>query len=85
MATPVILHVRTEPYQEKDDNDYVTFDGNEVIGEVKRGKEILHTVKIITNDSVTSVCEVQDDVGLEIETWAVQHTDFMPTEDALPS
>ena len=73
MPVPVTLHVRTDPYQDED------LDGNKVIGEVKRGDEVLHTKEIITDDTIESVCYVKDNVGLDIELWAVQNTDFMPT------
>jgi hypothetical protein len=79
MSVPVTLHVRTEPYEDE------SIDGNKVIGEVKRGDEVLHTKEVITNDCVHSVCSVKDDVALDIELWAVQHTDFMPTADAMPA
>lgn len=72
MSVPVTLHVWTEPYEEED------LDGNMVIGEVKRGDEILHTKEIITDDTIESVCTVKETVGLAIELWAVQNTDFMP-------
>ncbi|MEK7201243.1 MAG: hypothetical protein AAB737_01235 [Patescibacteria group bacterium] len=72
MPVPVTLHVRTEPYEEEE------FDGNKVIGEVKRGDEILYTKEIITDDTIESVCTVKETVGLRIELWAVQNTDFMP-------
>lgn len=85
MSIPVTLHVRTEPYEERNHRGNITFDGNKIIGEVKRGEEILHTETVITNDSVTSVCENQDDIEIQIEIWAVENTDFMPTADALPS
>jgi len=74
MLAPVTLHVRTEPYEDEDE----TIHGNKVIGEVKRGDEVLHTIEVITNDCVISVCEVGDDVARRIELWAVQKTDFMP-------
>lgn len=84
----VTLHVRTEPYQERNDEEYedvVTFEGNKVIGEVKRGDEVLYTKTVITDDGIESVCDAKETVALEIELWAVQNTDFMPTEDALPA
>ncbi len=81
----VTLHVRTEPYEEKDDEDIVILDGNKVIGQVKRGDDVLHSKEIITNDTIESVCGVKECVALEIELWAVQNTDFMPTADALSS
>lgn len=75
----VTLHIRTEPYEEDD------FDGNKVVGEVKRGGKVLHTVTVITDNGIESVCGAKDEVGLKIELWAVQNTDFMPTVDALPA
>jgi hypothetical protein len=75
----VTLHVHAEPYEADE------FDGNKVIGEVKRGDEILHKKEIITDDSIESVCSARESIGLEIEIWAVQNTDFQPTEDALPA
>ncbi len=72
MPVPVTLHLRIEPYE---DND---LDGNKVIGEVRRGDQVLFTQEVITDDTIESVCFVQDNVGLEIELWAVQNTDFMP-------
>jgi hypothetical protein len=81
----VTLHVRTEPYQEKDGKGAVILDGNQVIGEVKRGDQILHTKAFVTDDSIESVCAVKDAVALEIELWAVENTDFEPTADALPA
>ena len=81
----ITLHVRTEPHTEKDDTGAITFDGNKVIGEVKRGDEILYTKSVITADTIESVCGVKDMVGLEIEIWAVQNTGYMPTTDALPA
>lgn len=84
MAEPVKLYVRTEPYEEKDGEGFVTLDGNKVIGEVKRGDEVLHTKTVITDDTIESVCHVKENVGLEIEIWAVENTDFMPEPDHLP-
>ena len=81
----VTLHIRTEPYEEKDDGDALTFGGNKVIGEVKHGDEVLHTKTVITDDGIESVCDTEERVALEIELWAVQNTDFMPTADALSS
>jgi len=72
MSAPVTLHVRTEPYEDE------SIDGNKVIGEVKRGDEILHTQEVITNDAIESVCTAQETVGLDIKLWAVRHTEFMP-------
>lgn len=82
--TKVTLHVRTEPYEEEDDEGFVFFDGNKVIGEVKRGDEILHTKEVITDDTIESVCDVKENVGLQIELWAVQNTDFTPEPNCLP-
>jgi hypothetical protein len=79
MSVPVTLHVRIEPYEDE------SIDGNKIIGEVRRGEEILHSKEVITNDSIESVCSVRDDIALDIELWAVQNTDFMPTEDAMAS
>ena len=73
MSVPVTLHVRTESYVDK------SIDGNKVIGEVKRGDEILHTKSVITDDFIESVCDAQDNIALDIELWAVKNTDFMPT------
>ena len=81
--TKVTLHVRTEPYEDKDDEGF-TFDGNKVIGEVKCGDEILHSKEVITDDTIESVCDVKENVGLQIELWAVQNTDFMPEPDCMP-
>ncbi len=75
----VTLHVRTEPYEEDD------FDGNKVVGEVKRSNIVLHTETIITDDGIESVCDAKETVALKVELWAVQNTDFMPTADALPA
>lgn len=72
MSVPVTLHVRTKPYEDDD------LDGNKVIGEVKRGDEVLYTKEIITDDTIESVCDLKEAVGLDIELWAVQNTDFMP-------
>ncbi len=82
---PVTLHVRTEPYEEKDDHDVVIFDGNKVIGEVKRGDEILHTEEVVVVSTIESVCDVKDEVAIQIELWVVENTDFIPTADALPT
>lgn len=82
--TKVTLHLRTEPYEERDDDGFVTLDGNKVIGEVKRGDEVLYTKPVITDDSVESVCLVKEQLALEIETWAVMNTDFTPEPDYMP-
>ncbi len=81
----VTLHVRTEPYEGKDSEGVVTFTGNKVTGEVKRGEEVLYTKTVVTDDSIESVCDLKDFVAAKIELWAVQNTDFMPTADALSS
>lgn len=73
MTVPVTLHVRIEPYEDD------TIDGNKVTGEVKRGEEILYTKEVITSDDIQSVCFVEESVSLDIEIWAVDHTDFKPT------
>lgn len=78
MSVPVTLHVRTEPYEDD-------IEGNKVIGEVKRGDQILHTKEVITDDTIESVCSLRESIALDIELWAVQNTDFMPTEDAMPA
>jgi hypothetical protein len=79
MSVPVTLHVRTEPYKDE------SIDGNKVIGEVKRGDEILHSKEVITDDTIESVCYLKDSIAIDIELWAVQNTDFMPTADAMPA
>jgi hypothetical protein len=79
----VTLHIRTEPYKGKDGEGF-TFDGNKVVGEVKRGDKIIHTKEIVTDDTVESVCDVKESVAIQIELWAVQNTDFIPEPDCMP-
>jgi hypothetical protein len=79
----VTLRVYTEPC--KVEGDEIVSDGTKVIGEVRRGDKVLHSKEIITDDTIESVCGTKENVELEIELWAVKNTDFMPTEDALPS
>lgn len=90
MTIPVTLHVRTEPYEDTHDEvgeDFTTypvkFDGNKVIGEVRRGDEVLFKKEVITNDSIESVGDVSDNVALDIEIWAVENTDYEP--DGVPT
>lgn len=82
----VTLLVRTEicENQGEHEDDLVRYDGVKIIGEVKRGDEILYTKEVIANDDVESVCDAKDYVDTQIELWAVENTDFVP-ESEYPS
>ena len=66
----VTLYTRTEP-----SGRFV-----KIIGEVKRGDEVLYTKTVITDDNPESVGDTRDLLSLEIEQWAVENTDYMPPE-----
>jgi hypothetical protein len=80
MVDAVTLHRRTTPYDLEDLEGFV-FTGNKIIGEVRRGDHILHTVEVNTDDGIESVCDAQDQVDRQIEDWAVENTDYVPKED----
>lgn len=80
----VTLHMRTKPYQGKDEEGY-NYEGVRIIGEVKRGKAVLYTETVIADDNIESVCDTKESVAIKIELWAVENTNFMPTADALPA
>jgi len=79
----VTLHVRTKPHKGKDDDGF-DFEGNKIIGEVKRGDALLYTKTVITDDTVESVCDMKESVALKVELWAVHNTNFMPKPECMP-
>lgn len=83
MIEPVKLYIRTEPHKGEDEEG-LSFDGIKIIGDVKRGEEVLYTKEVITDDTIESVCQFKDMVALEIELWAVQNTDFVPEPEHMP-
>lgn len=83
---PVTLHVRTEPCRGKEGANTPIFVGKKIIGEVKRGQNVLYTKAMVTDSPDESVTYIRDIVTAKIELWAVQNTDFQLTSaDALTS
>ena len=83
MTQPVKLHITTTPFKGKDGEGF-NYEGLKIVGTVKRGEEILHSEEVVADDNIESVCDAKDGIGLNIELWAVQNTDFMPEPENMP-
>jgi hypothetical protein len=77
VKTPVTLHITSASCEGKQKKGGSVLRGVTITGEVKRGDEILHAETYVLEPG-DSVIVLQGRVGLEMEHWAVDNTEYEP-------